>query len=216
MIETVKMIERNLQSFVPRSARSLLGALLNHWFARILSGLSTDRPGRRKGDILNFVKIGWTGGPSADIAWWIDEPMVTGRGDPWDEDLGLLRAKGFSFAVSSLEENKQPPRYDKKSAVDAGWFIYSIPFQENRAPSLDQIRDFTAQLNALPEGTKVLVFCESGKGRTACMGAAYRITKGLTASAAVARVSGACSDKRWATPGRQRVLGVTLQGSERF
>src|SRR6266498_1916679 len=43
MIDAVKMIERNLQSFVPRSARSLLGALLNHWFARILSELSTDR-----------------------------------------------------------------------------------------------------------------------------------------------------------------------------
>ena len=105
-----------------------------------------------------------------------------------------------------LEENKQRPRYDKKSAADAGWPIYSIPIEENRAPSLDQIRDFTARLTALPEGTKVLVFCESGKGRTATMGAVYWIMKGLTTSQAIARVSDASFATEWLTPERQRIL----------
>src|SRR6266542_4994661 len=125
MIDTVKKIECNLQSFVPRSARSLFGALLNHWFARILSKLSTDRlllcsetygsigsnstraarvpdrpgcgrssygsvrsrrskrsnrstaslrsnrlgiPEKKKRGHSRFVKVGWTGAPSADIA----------------------------------------------------------------------------------------------------------------------------------------------------
>jgi hypothetical protein len=67
----------------------------------------------------------------------------------------------FSVAVSLLEENKQPPLYDKKSAEDSSWSIHSIPIEEGRPPSLDQIRDCTSRLNDLPEGTKVLVFCAS-------------------------------------------------------
>jgi protein-tyrosine phosphatase len=140
------------------------------------------------------------------FTWWIDEPMMMGSSNPGDEDLRRLCAQGFSVAMSLLEEHKQPPKYDKKSAEGAGWSIHSIPIEETRAPSLDQIRDFTAWLTALPKGTKVLVFCESGKGRTACVGAAYWIAKGLTTGQAIARVSNACSTSDWATPERHRVL----------
>jgi hypothetical protein len=98
------------------------------------------------------------------FAWWIDEPLVMGSSNPGDVDLGRLRTQGFSVAVSLLVENKQPPRYDKKSAADAGWSINSIPIEEGCAPSLDQIRDFTARLTALPAGTKVLVFWDREKG----------------------------------------------------
>jgi protein-tyrosine phosphatase len=140
------------------------------------------------------------------FSWWIDEPLVKGSGNPSDEDLAQLRAQGFSVAVSLLEESKQPPRYDPKSAQAARWPIHSIPIEEGRAPSLDQIREFVARLEGLPLGTKVLVFCESGNGRTACMGAAYWIAKGVTASAAIARMSEACLDKCWVTPERRDVL----------
>ena len=99
------------------------------------------------------------------LTWWINEPVVMGFSNPTDEDLVRLRADGTSVAVSLLEESKQPPRYDKESAQFAGWSIHSIPIAENQAPSLDQIREFTARLAAMPEGTKVLVFCESGLGR---------------------------------------------------
>jgi protein-tyrosine phosphatase len=103
-----------------------------------------------------------------------------------------------------LEENKQPPRYDKKSAADADWSIYSIPIEEGRAASLDPIRDFAARLSELPAGTKVLVFCESGRGRTAMMGVVYWIMKGLTASQAITRVQQAMSD--WLTEERKQIL----------
>lgn len=129
-----------------------------------------------------------------------------GSGNPTDEDLARHRAQRFRFAVSLLEEDKQPPRYNKKSAALAGWSIYSIPIEEGRAPSLDQIRDFTVCLTALPKGTKILVFCESGLGRTAVMGAVYWIMKGLMASEAITRVSNASSATEWLTPERQRVL----------
>ena len=97
------------------------------------------------------------------FAWWIDEPLVKGSGNPSDEDLVRLRAQGFTIAVSLLEENKQAPTYKLKTAVDAGRSIHSIPIAENQAPSLEQIRDFVAMLPGLPKGTKVLVFCESGR-----------------------------------------------------
>jgi protein-tyrosine phosphatase len=140
------------------------------------------------------------------FTWWIDEPLVRGCSNPGDKDLAHLRGQGFSVGISLLEKNKQPPRYDKKTANDSGWSIHSIPIPENHAPSLEQIRDFMTRLTSLPNGTKVLVFCESGKGRTACMAAAYWITKGLTSSKAIARVSEACSTSDWVTPERQHVL----------
>jgi protein-tyrosine phosphatase len=139
--------------------------------------------------------------------WWIDEPSVKGSRNPSDADLRGLRAQGFSVAVSLLEESKQPPSYDKKSAEGNGWSIHSIPIAENLAPSLEQIRDFVMRLTRLLKGTKVLVFCQSGRGRTACMGAAYWIAKGLTASVAIDLMSERCGDTKWPTPERCQVLG---------
>jgi len=45
--------------------------------------------------------------------WWIDEPLVIASSNPSDEELVRFRAQGFSVAVSLLEENKQPLRYDR-------------------------------------------------------------------------------------------------------
>jgi len=64
-----------------------------------------------------------------------------------------------------------------------------------------------ARVSGSPEGTKLLVFCQSGRGRTACMGAAYWIAKGLTASAAIDLMSERCGDTKWPTPERCQVLG---------
>ena len=153
------------------------------------------------------------------FTWWIDEPSVKGSRNPTDEDLCELRAQGFDVGLSLLAESKQPPGYDKQSAEDTGWTIYSaIPIAENHAPSIEQIHEFMARLTGLPGGTKVLVFCQSGKGRTACMGAAYWISQGLTATAAIERMSERCLDTEWPTPGRQRVLSdyETIRGGDKL
>ena len=140
------------------------------------------------------------------FTWWIHDPLLKGSGNPTDEDLRALRAQGFDRAVSLLEEDKQPPRYGRASAQARGWSIYSIPIEEGSAPSLEQISEFTTTLGALPPGTKVVVFCESGLGRTSCMGAVYWIAQGLKTSQAIARVNEACGVTDWATPKRQQVL----------
>lgn len=138
--------------------------------------------------------------------WWIDEPLVLASSNPGDEDLARLRAQGFGVAVSLLEESEQPPRYDRRSAALAGWSIHSIPVEEGGTPSLDQVREFTALLAGPPEGTKVLVHCESGLGRSAFMGAAYWIARGVTAREAIAGVKRAAASADWKTAERERRL----------
>lgn len=140
------------------------------------------------------------------FTWWIDKPLIRGSANPTDRDLQALRAQGFTIAVSLLVENIQPPKYESDSAIKAGWTIYSIPIEEGTAPTLEPLREFMTRLESLPPGTKVLVFCQSGKGRTACMGAAYWIAKGLTASATITRISAACSATDWATAERRHLL----------
>ena len=61
-------------------------------------------------------------------------------------------------------------------------------------------------LESLPAQTKVLVFCESGQGRTAFVGAVYWVNKGLSASDAIVRMSEACATSEWATAERRHVL----------
>lgn len=138
--------------------------------------------------------------------WWIDEPRVMASSNPTDQDLARLRVDGFGVAVSFLEESKQPPRYDGRSAAVAGWSIHSIPIEEGRAPSLEQVSEFTARMRALPEGTKVLVFCESGLGRSALMGAVYWIARGLTVRGAIGRVQRAGLKPDWKTAEREKLL----------
>lgn len=139
-------------------------------------------------------------------AWWIDEPLVRASSNPTDAELAGFRTQGFSVAMSFLEESKEPPRYDRKSAELAGWSIYSIPIVEGGAPSLDQVYEFSARLRGLPEGTKVLVRCDSGLGRSAFMGAVYWVMKGLTAREAIERVTQAALTAEWKTPERQKLL----------
>jgi hypothetical protein len=108
-------------------------------------------------------------------SWWIDEPRAMASGNPGDQDLARLRTQGFRVAVSLLGGKARPPRYDKKSAALAGWAIWSVPVEGGGAPSLDQVSELTARMRALPGGAKALVHCESGLGRSAFLGAVYRV-----------------------------------------
>lgn len=139
------------------------------------------------------------------LNWWIDESMLLASSHPSDEGLARLRAEGFDLAVSLLDRNKQPPRYDKNSAAIAGWAIYRIPIEEGATPSLVQVCEFTALIGAVPKATKTLVFCERPSGRQAFMGAVYWIAKGLTVAAATARVASSAG-LGWKTEAGDEVL----------
>jgi protein-tyrosine phosphatase len=147
--------------------------------------------------------------------WWVDEPLVMAASNPMGEDLAQLRAEGFNVVVSFLEEQKQPPNYDKQLALAAGWTLYSFPNEEGGTPSMAQLSEFIAFVRALPEGTRVLMHCESGLGRTACMAAAYWIAKGLPADDAIGHVRQSARDETWVTPQRESVLHEYARSQER-
>jgi protein-tyrosine phosphatase len=147
--------------------------------------------------------------------WWIDEPLLMAGSNPRDGDLARLRAQRFSVVVSFLEEKKQPPRYDKKSASSAGWTIVSIPIEEGDAPSLEQLSEFVARLRAFPKGTKILMHCESGLGRSTFIGAIYWVAKGLPASEAIARMQQAGFEQGWITSQRESLLHAYEQVTTR-
>jgi protein-tyrosine phosphatase len=131
--------------------------------------------------------------------------------NPSDQDLARLRVQGFSVLVSLLEEKKQPPRYDKKSAAVAGWAISSIPIEEGGAASHEQLAEFIGQMRAIPKGTKVLLHCESGLGRSAFMGAVYWIANGHSVTEAIARVQQAGLNPDWIARQREDRLHECAQ-----
>lgn len=120
--------------------------------------------------------------------WWIDEPYLLGSRNPTDHDLERLRREGFTVLVSLLPEEKQPPRYDVGRAADLGIVRHNLPVEDFRPPTVDQLEAFVARIESLPPGTKTIVHCEAGLGRTGTFAAAYRVAKGMTVSEAVALV----------------------------
>jgi protein-tyrosine phosphatase len=120
--------------------------------------------------------------------WWIDEPNVLGSKNPSDTDLEMLKGDGFSVLVSLLREEQQAPRYSIARAMALGYVRHNIPVQDFSAPTLEQLGQFAKLVKGLPPGTKMIVHCEGGTGRTGTFAAAYWITKGMTAADAIMRV----------------------------
>jgi protein-tyrosine phosphatase len=146
--------------------------------------------------------------------WWIHEPSVRGSSNPTNEDLETLRAQGFNVVVSLLYEKEQRPRYDLKRAQALGYVRRSIPIRDfvvrqgqkrDGAPTLAQLLEFTKLMESIPPGSKVLIHCQGGNGRTGAMAAAYWIAKCMTADAAIQQVRSAnpCAIE---TPEQEAVL----------
>jgi len=159
---------------------------------------------------------------SSQQTWWIDQPFVLASSNPGNDELGQFRVQGFRVVASLLEEDKEPPKYAKKSAAVAGWATYSMPIEAGGAPSIDRLGAMMARLKVYAKGTKILIHCESGTGRAALIGAAYWISKGLTVGEAMARIAQAGVEPGWATEERKQLLrqwrgahGTLTQGSPR-
>jgi atypical dual specificity phosphatase len=120
--------------------------------------------------------------------WWIDEPNILGSCNPSTEDLEELRRQGFDVVVSLLREQEQPPRYDAAHVHELGFVRRNIPVQDFQPPSLAQLAEFVDFVLQLREGSRVVVHCQAGVGRTGTFAAAYWIARGLPAAEAIRRI----------------------------
>lgn len=116
---------------------------------------------------------------------WIDKPRLAALARPESvEELAWLRQQGIEVLLSLTED---PPRRDWVN--EAGLLMFHVPVIDMEAPTPEQLeRCVTAIHRANDRQMGVAVHCGAGLGRTGVVLACYLITKGLTASNAVAKV----------------------------
>jgi atypical dual specificity phosphatase len=116
---------------------------------------------------------------------WIDKPRLAALARPASaEDFLWLRQQGIEVLVSLTEDR---PRRDW--AEDASLLVFHEPLEDMEAPTQDQLdRCVSAITKALERNMPVAVHCGAGLGRTGAVLAAYLVSKGMTASNAIARV----------------------------
>ncbi len=120
--------------------------------------------------------------------WWIDNPHLLGTRNPTIAILEQLRRDGFTVIVSLLKEDEQAPQYNLEQVAALGFARHNIPVQDFQPPTLDQLDQFVRLIASLSPGTKVIVHCEGGSGRTGTFAAAYWVAKGMPVSDAIAKV----------------------------
>jgi atypical dual specificity phosphatase len=116
---------------------------------------------------------------------WVEKPLLAALARPSEaEDFVWLRDQGIELLLSLTED---PPRKDWAEA--AGLLVFHEPFEDMEPPTQEQLdRAVSAVLRATDRNMGVAVHCGAGLGRTGVVLAAYFVTKGLTASNAIAHV----------------------------
>jgi atypical dual specificity phosphatase len=116
---------------------------------------------------------------------WIEKPLLGAMARPESAaELDWLRSQGVEVLLSLTED---PPRRDWVN--DAGLMVVHVPVVDMEAPTPEQLdRAISAIARAHETQMGVAVHCGAGLGRTGVVLACYFITKGMTASNAIARV----------------------------
>lgn len=120
--------------------------------------------------------------------WWIDDPWLLGSSNPDAAELARLRAEGFDTIVCLLDPAEELPAYERSEVEALGFRWHGIPVRDFTAPSVEQLAAFVRFLDALPEGSRAVVHCQGGTGRTGTFAAAYLIARGQSAEEAIAAV----------------------------
>lgn len=116
---------------------------------------------------------------------WVEKAQIAALARPDSlEDMLWLREQNIQVLVSLTED---PPRRDW--ANEAGLLVFHEPLEDMEPPTQEQLdRCIGAIRKALDLNMAVAVHCGAGLGRTGVVLAAYLVTKGMTASNAIARI----------------------------
>jgi atypical dual specificity phosphatase len=116
---------------------------------------------------------------------WVEKPLLAALARPASaDDLKWLRQQGIEVLLSLTED-----RLYRAWTDEAGLLVYHEPLEDMEPPTQDQLdRCVSAISRAVEKKLAVAVHCEAGLGRTGVVLAAYLVTRGLSAPAAIARV----------------------------
>ena len=116
---------------------------------------------------------------------WVEKPTLAGMARPQSAvEMHWLRQQGVEVLISLTED-----RLPRDWCDDAGLLVFHEPLEDMEPPTQEQLdRCVSAVTKAIAGNRGVAVHCGAGLGRTGVVLAAYLVTKGLSASSAIARV----------------------------
>ena len=122
------------------------------------------------------------------FSWVVDEQLAgmpqPGSNSSLEQDLSFLHDQEVDLLFSLTVGGTDP-----ELAASYDVELVHLPVPDFTAPSLEQLEQFvTLARSALAKGERVGVHCGAGLGRTGTFLAAYFVTTGLGADAAIAHV----------------------------
>jgi len=104
--------------------------------------------------------------------------------DAYDDELQVLREAGVGAVVSLLNIPSDAPVYES-----AGFYFLCLPVPDGQPPTREQVYRFVSFMGEQHAAQRpVAVHCEGGLGRTGTMLAAYLISHGGSAEAAIRQI----------------------------